>query len=334
MQQEQEKGLVFIIGVLDQKGSTNIPMALSTIKCGFRILPINYRTIMQKYGYLFFKDLVINLVKNHYPDLVIICKGNNIYPDLITEITKYTKTWIYNMDPKPTIDMVPEVRENAKIATFSSCTALDMVQEWQSLGANCFHTIQGLDEEIFKPTKPVKKYKADISLIGSKTPQRDEYKEYLENAGFNVKFYGHGYSTEEVLDKEFAKVCASSKYMLSLDSIAGLHQHYFSNRLVRYLGCGACTFHFDPTGTLEQYFQNNIHLKYFTSPAELVQQIKVLEEPELIEELNLPYEIAMNGMDKVLREYTWDSLMFALLQTALPEQMGITNDNTISQSKN
>lgn len=323
MQQEPEKGLVFFIGVLDQKGSTNIPMALSTINHGFRIIPINYRTIMQRYGYSFFRNLVMNLVMKYNPDLVIVCKGNSIYPDLITEINKHTKTWIYNMDPRPTIDMVPEVRENAKISTFSSCTAIDMVQEWQSLGANCFYTVQGLDDEIFKPTKPVKKYKAEISLIGTKTPQRDEYKEYLEHSGFDVKFYGRGYTDKEVLEHEFAQVCASSKYMLSLDSIAGLHSEYFSNRLLRYLGCGACTLHFNPENKLTMHFQDRKHLVYFQTPQELVKEINLLNSNK-----DLAYEIALEGLGHVQNDYTWKRCMKDLLDIAIPE---ITGNDLLAQ---
>ena len=319
--QEERQGLVVIIGVLDQTGSTNIPMALSAMQCGLRIIPVNYRTIIGKYGYTFFEHLVLSLVENEKPDLVLICKGNGIQPGLIQEITKYTKTWIYNMDPSPTMDMCPEVRENARLATFSSCTAADLAEEWRSYGANCFHMVQGLDEDIFRPVEAVKKYKADISLIGSKTLQRDEYKEYLENAGFKVKFYGHGYSKKDVLDKEFAKVCASSKFMLSLDSIAGLHTHYFSNRLIRYLGCGACTFHYDPTETLQQYFRDEEEINYFQTPQDLVARIRVLENNPI-----RIYQIAMNGLDLVLKHYTWDLLMKALMQTALPEKVGVANE--------
>jgi len=289
-------------------------MALSLIKRGTHIIPVNYRTIIQKYGYAFFEGLVMNLVMGQRPDLVLVCKGNGIQPGLIQEITKYARTWIYNMDPGPTMDMCPEVKENARIATFSSCTAMDLAQEWQAAGANCFYMVQGLDEQIFKPVKPVKKYKADISLIGSKTPMRDEAKEYLENAGYNVKFYGPGYTDKEVLENKFAQVCASSKYMLSMDSIAGQHQHYFSNRLLRYMGCGALTFHFEPTGTLQEYFRNEEDIMYFTNLPDLVNQIRMLDgNPQNA------YRIAMNGMDKVLKGYTWDTCMWNLLATALPE---------------
>lgn len=327
MQQAAQRSLVVVIGVLDKEGSTNIPMAFSIMRQGFHIIPVNYRTIINKYGYTFFTSLVLNLVHTQKPDLVIVCKGNGLQPDFIKELTQHTRTWIYNMDPKPTMDMVPEVKENARIATFSSCTALDMAEEWGKNGANCFYMVQGLDEQIFRPVKPVKRYKADISLIGTKTPQRDHYKQLLETEGYKVKFYGRGYSDKEVLDKEFSKVCSSSKYMLSIDSIAGIHTKYFSNRLVRYLGCGACTFHYEPTGTLE-CFVDREDLLYFKSEEELLDKLKHIEADK-----ENAYDVAMNGMAKVLNDYTWDKLMWVLLNTALPETMGVQNENTVPQNE-
>lgn len=313
------RGTVMIIGVLDQQGSTNIPMALSMIKHNFNIIPVNYRTIIKRYGYVFFTQLVLQLVVSQKPDLVIVCKGNGIMPDLIAEITRHTRTWVYNMDPQATIDMCPEVMENARIATFSSCTAMDMAEEWTKMGANCFYMVQGLDTEIFKPVEPVKKYSADISFIGSKNPLRDEAKEYLENAGYNIKFYGPGYG-KTVVDKEFAKVCASSKYMLSIDSMTGQHKHYFSNRLIRLLGCGACTFHHDALGTLNDQFRHEEDLIYFRTLPELVGAIRTLEHNP-----QRAGQIAMNGLAKVQNEYTWDRKITELLMTALPELMGVEN---------
>lgn len=316
-QQIEPRGLVVVIGVLDKEGSTNIPMALSLAKQGFNIIPVNYRTIISKYGYAFFTRLVLNLVDIHKPNLVIVCKGNGLRPDFIQELTYHTKTWIYNMDPGPTMDAVPEVKENARVASFSSCTALDIAKEWGRAGANCFYMVQGLDEQVFKPTSPAKKYKADVSLIGTKTPQRDEYKKYLESVGFKVKFYGRGYTDKEVLDNEFSKVCASSKYMLSLDSISGLHEQYFSNRLLRYLGCGACTLHYNPENKLDMHFTDKEHLVYFQNPEELVKTINTLNSDK-----EQAYQIAMNGMSLVLNKYTWDICMRDLLDIAIPEITG------------
>jgi hypothetical protein len=325
MNQIEPKGLVIIIGVLDKEGSTNIPMALSLVRLGFNVIPVNYRTIIGKYGPAFFASFLNNLVINSKADLVLVCKGNGIEPALIAEITSHTKTWIFNMDPKQTIDMVPEVRENARIATFSSCTAMDMVEDWAKVGANCGYIVQGLDEQIFRPRKPVKKYKADISLIGSRTPQRDHFKQLLESNGYKVKFYGRGYSDKEILEVEFAKVCSSSKYMLSTDSVAGVHTQYFSNRLVRYLGCGACTLHFEPTGTLEEHFQDGEHLFYFKDETELLRKLNILKKDK-----ELAYRMAMGGMDRVLKDYTWDRVMGLILNIALPEATGVKHENTVS----
>lgn len=306
------RGSILLIGVLDVKGSTNIPMGISLMRHGFDVIPLNYRTVIRKYGYPFFCSMVMSLVVHRKPDLVVVCKGNGIHTGLINEINKYSKTWIFNMDPKSTIDMVPEVVDNAVAATFSSCTALDMAEEWKALGANSSYLVQGVDEQMFRPMKPVKKYKADISLIGTRTPLRDQYKEVLEQEGYDVKFYGRGYTDEEVIDDDFSKVCSSSSFMLSVDSVAGVHTHYYSNRLVRYLGCGACTLHFDPTETLNEQFVGGVDLIYFKSPEELVNILKNKFDR---------YSIALNGYNKVLNEYTWDTIMFHLLSTALPEKM-------------
>lgn len=315
--EQQNRGKVLMIGVLDVEGSTNIPMALSLMKFGFQVIPVNYRTVINKYGYAFFASLVMNLVVSQKPDLVIVCKGNGIHPSLIQEINKFTKTWIFNMDPGPTIDLVPEVRENAKISTYSSCTALDMAEEWNQSGANCLYLVQGLDEQIFRPMPVEEKFKADISLIGTRTSLRDSYKKILEDIGLNVKFYGRGYTDEEVIDDDFSKVCSSSTFMLSVDSIAGLHTQYFSNRLVRYLGCGACTFHYDPTGSLEgNHFNDMEHLIYFKNEKEFIDKLDIVLNDE-----ETTYEIALSGYNKVLKEYTWDNIMMYILNFALPEKL-------------
>lgn len=316
---EQKTGIVMLIGVLDQKGSTNIPMALALMNLGLNVIPINYRTLMGRYGSPFFEKLVLSITEQTKPELVLVCKGNGIRPQLIAELTQRTKIWIYNMDPQSTIDRCPEVMENARIATFSSCTASDMAEAWRKIGANCFHIIQGVDEEIFKPRKPVKKYKADISLIGSKTPIRDQAKEYFENAGIKAKFYGPGYTDKPIFEEEFAKVCSSSKYMLSIDSVVGEHKNYFSNRLLRYLSCGACTFHLDPTDSLKPIFEHDTHLVYFDTIPDLIGKMNFLNEYP-----DKAYQIAMNGMDLV-NNLTWKNIMRTIYLTACPELQETNN---------
>jgi predicted CoA-binding protein len=41
---------IVVCGVLDKAGSSNVWMSMALQKMGFNIIPINYRTIVQKYG--------------------------------------------------------------------------------------------------------------------------------------------------------------------------------------------------------------------------------------------------------------------------------------------
>jgi len=59
---------------------------------------------------------------------------------------------------------------------------------------------------------------------------------------------------------------------------------------------------------------------YFSNLPDLAQKIKMLDEHP-----RNAYRIAINGLDKVLKEYTWDSLMGNLLATALPEKVRVTS---------
>src|SRR5574343_585483 len=129
------------------------------------------------------------------------------------------------MDPKPTIERCPEVIDHARNCHFSSCTAKDMVKWFESFGVkNCYHIVQGVDQDVFRPVNSVGDFKADISHIGTKTEERDRVKKALEDAGFVVKFYGYGYSAKGMFDHDFSKICSSSRFMLSMNTYNNIHQ--------------------------------------------------------------------------------------------------------------
>lgn len=173
---------------------------------------------------------------------------------------------------------------------------------------------EGTNDILHKLTEPEDKYLATISFIGTKTDERDKYKKLLEdNFGKdNVKFYGYGYGKGWVTDN-WNTICASSKYMLSLNSYNN-YPTYFSGRLFELLGSGACTFHLDNTGTLEKYFQHGVDLFYFKDVEDLIKQIKgVTEEQEIA--------VRANGYKKVSENHTWD--------IRVKEMMKIAKDSSI-----
>ncbi|MHA1233171.1 MAG: hypothetical protein ACTSPQ_21310 [Candidatus Helarchaeota archaeon] len=202
---------IVIVGVLDKEGSTNISMAKAFLKYkNISVIPINYRTIIQNYGMQLFEDLLTETVKNHKPLLTIFCKCNGINSNIVLECNKYSKTWLYNPDPYQTIDQCPEVIEHMKNCTFCSHTGGGVNKyyvERYNL-SNSYHIPCGLDYDLFKPTDIVPEYKAKISFIGNRTPERDKFKNLLSK--YDTKFYGIGYKNS-VINEEFSKVCSSSE---------------------------------------------------------------------------------------------------------------------------
>jgi len=297
-----DKKTICIVGVLDKRGSTNIAFSKAALRLGFEVLPINYRTIISSKGNKFFEDMLLYTLDKHRPYLTVFFKCNGMNSDLITKSNAYTQTWLFNPDPKKTIESCPEVIQHAKNANFSSCTGLDIAQWFESEGVRkCHHIIQGIDASIFRPTDSNSNCIADISFIGSKTPERDKYKKVLEDAGYNVKFYGNGYSPQEVVESDFATVCSSSKFMLSLNTYNDIHTEYFSNRLIRYLACGSCVFHLDSTGTLNKYFEDKKDLFYFKNENDLLKLMKSVDD-------SMAYKVAINGRTRAVNEYTWEAV--------------------------
>ena len=291
---------IIVVGVLDVPVSSNLWMASAFQRAGFNVIPVNYRTIVAKYSRTFFKELLIDTVKKYKPELTLFCKCNSVEPLIFEECNLYSKTWLFYMDLFEQIQTHPELLSSAKNCTISSATSEITVQFFKQYGVkNCIHMFEGTDPHIHKIVEPEDRYLATISFIGTKTEERDKYKILLEdNFGKdNVKFYGYGYS-DKIISEDWAKICSSSRFMLSMNTYNN-YPTYFSGRLFELLGSGACTFHLDNTGTLEQYFQHGVDLFYFKDKEDLIKQIKsVTEEQEIA--------VRASGYKKVQENHTWD----------------------------
>jgi len=297
---------VFIVGVLDKKGSTNISMARSFIKLGFDVVPINYRTIILEHGMLFFNNFLMDSLKQYKPVLTLFCKCNGIPSQIIKECNKYTTTWLWNPDminEQEAWNRCPEVIEHAKVANYSSCTGAGIAEHFKKQGAdNCHHIFCGLDYDIFYPVEADVTF--DMSFIGSRTNLRDSILKPLGEKYF-VGLGGTNYTDEELINEDFKRVCSESKIMLSINSDGGEEvPGYVSNRIFRYLGCGACVAHYDPHKYLEPYFGDSI--LYFSDVDDLCNQLDTATE-EFIG------RTAVKGRDLALKKYTWDHTVYHIL---------------------
>lgn len=297
---------IVLVGVLDNKNSTNVSMASAFEKLGYKILPVNYRAIISNKGYSFFTEYLLYLINKHSPELVLFSKCNGIKTDIVAECTKRTKTWLWNMDAKPTIEKCPEVIEHAKNCNFSSCTS-DTTRDWfKSLGVdNCKTIVEGIDTNKYFPIDKDENHESpEIALIGSRTEERNKFLVYLQTRGLDAKFYGPGY-TSEVYPAEFRQICANTKFMLSMNIWNGIPK-YFSDRIARYLACNTSVIHYDPTMSLEEYFQNGKHLLYARTKEDIVDLVLTTAD-------ELRTAIANNGYFHVVDNYTWEKVIPKIL---------------------
>lgn len=304
---------IVIVGVLDVEGSTNIFMAKAFAKLGFDVIPINYRTLVSNFGKEVMERTITNVVEQQKPYLAIFCKTNGVSPKVIASCNRYTKTWYWWMDPIETVRALPETIELASCATHASATGLGVCKYIGSKAdKNMFHIMEGIDTDYYFPVSSIEEYKADISFIGSITPERKKYIELLINNGYDVKAYGHGFG-REVNGEEFSAVCNSSKIMLSINTENNIEE-YFSDRVLRYGACGSFVAQmYSPRA--ERYFGHEEHLIYFKNEEDILKAVEVY----------LPLEdarrnIAKNLYERVTSVYTWDNTVNAILEATKDKQ--------------
>ena len=298
---------IIIVGVLDKPSSSNIWMATSLTRLGYNVIPINYRTIVQKYGRSTFENALLKSVEKYNPYLVIFCKCNGISSEIVRMCSEKTLTWLWFMDSQYVLQQLPEVIQHAKYAHFTSSTCIPSNDVFVASGVKrCFHIFEGVEPTVHYPTKVKDKYRADISFVGSETQERDRYKKLLEGDGrFVVKFYGPDYSNEWIDETKWCEICSASNFILSVGTFNEI-PFYFPGRVFEALGAGACLLHYDPTGTMNLYFEHGKDLFLFRSDDELISALVDMDWPT-------QKAARDNGRKKVLDSYTWDHSMSKML---------------------
>jgi spore maturation protein CgeB len=305
---------VVICGVLDRIGSSNIWMASAFKNLGFNVIPINYRTLVEKHGMEFFGNMLVDTIKKYKPLLTIFCKFNGIHPDIVKDCAKYSMTWLFFMDSIAIAKLCPEIVEHSKYTYFSSCTSESAVQYFKECGAkSCYHVFEGINPKLHRPVDTNEKFRSEFSLLGSYTDDREKYVEFLRKNGFQVRTWGYGWP-ETNDPRAWSSICCSSDYILSINTFNNLPT-YFSGRVFETLACAVPTFHYDPLDAVKTYF-NEEDLILWKSEEELLRKIKRLKELDSIssEIIKPSMRIAMNGREKVLKNYTWTHSIIKMLK--------------------
>jgi len=170
-------------------------------------------------------------------------------------------------------------------------------------GEGMHHIMEGIDQDVYRPTIVIPEYECDIAFIGSSNQERLHYLKVLVDAGYNVKAYGQGFN-EEIHGHQFNMVCSGAKAMLALSAEYNT-QEYFSDRVFRYGACGSFVLHKHAPG-LDKYFTHKRDLVYFNNEESLLQVMDHYVKQDNVEERQA---ISQNIFDRVAETHTWDNVI-------------------------
>ena len=289
---------ILICGVFNVENSTNIFLSKAFVRAGHTVGEFDYRAISSQIGPEATNAGLVYEVMKTKPDLVIICKGDQLGYNTIIKINEYAKTFYWF--PDPIITAAPHLIKLASVCTYASCTGLGVAKYFVANGVErVFHIFEGVDSEYYYPVELDKAFESNISFIGSRTPERMNYL-YNLGAKFIPRVYGPGFGSD-IQGEIFRKICSSSKIMLSINSQNDV-EDYFSDRVYLYAACKSFIFQKYTPG-LENYFENGKHLVWFHDINELLALTEEWLDPRKDDERKA---IAENGYNHVLENYTWD----------------------------
>ncbi|MFW6311192.1 MAG: glycosyltransferase family protein, partial [Nanoarchaeota archaeon] len=290
---------ILFIGVFGNKWSTNIPMVKALAKLGHHVSIFDFRfkarentlinhpfyfKFIRKYLINFFKlrlwlpekfkDIryylfgnfktrrqIENIAKRINVDLIFISKMNNIHYKSIQELKKYAKTWYFFMDPlKKGLQI--NVHKYAQYSDYCSATFSNVKLFFQKNNENSYFITQGVNTELFHPETEEgnKEKEIDIIFVGTKSPKREFYINYLKKNGIYVKCYGDGWHNQSIYLEDLVEKYRKSKIILNFTR----RKIGFSIRVFQALGTGSFVLS-EYCRDLEKIFNKREHLDWFHS---------------------------------------------------------------------
>ncbi len=325
---------ILFIGVFHKPWSTNVPMAFEFKKKGIKTICFDYRVslkaknkffiraldfIKKKSKYLFRilskfdkyylhgswrinRQLLEEVKKGDY-DLVFIAKGSTISYKLIPKLNNYTKTWYYYMDPLSNA-LKDKADKYAKNAFWSSATFSSVNAFFKRKGANSYFIPQGCNTNIFKPSKLKTTKDIDIIFVGTVSPKREIFVNFLKKKGFNIICYGVGWKFPPIYLKNLVDKYRRSKIILNFTR----GKIGFSIRVLQAMGTSSFLLS-EYCQDLEKFFTKGVYLEWFKTPEELLGLIRIYLSNELLREA-----IAYQGYEYILKRFSWDNMINKIIQ--------------------
>ncbi|MFX1393587.1 MAG: glycosyltransferase [Promethearchaeota archaeon] len=225
---------------------------------------------------------LLNLVKSHSFDLIILAKAENVNYKLIPKLNSYSKTFYYFMDP---LEISHEINAHkyASLSTMCSATTTVMTYLFKKSGGNSYYILEGYDDDLFKPNKenPTKTF--DVVFVGANFPIRKKYINFLRENQINVNCFGPGWENEPIYFNDLVKLYRRSKIILNFPK----EDSGFSDRVFHVMGTGSFILSLY-CSDLPKIFKKEKHMDWFKSEEECLKLINYyLENDDLREKISL-----------------------------------------------
>ena len=225
---------VCMVGVFRDESCSNVHLARAIESCSSvsRVMRFDYRECQND------NPDKITKMMSRIPlscNLVIICKGSGIQPNIIKHLSTKITTYLWFMDWFPQIEWNKSILQYSKYCHYRSATGFDTSVLWANkIKLPVYHVLDGAATYLYYPEKTEKKY--DVSFIGTSDPERECVFKFLKNRGFNVEFFGPGFDSF-VDPVRFRQICNKSKIVLNISR--SKYKGYTSLRLWNLLSCGS-----------------------------------------------------------------------------------------------
>ncbi|MBT4272911.1 glycosyltransferase [archaeon] len=262
------------------------------------------------------KDLRKKVSKKKY-DLIIVFKGENIFPETLKFIKKHTKKLVnWFMDPFVALykgymfEIIPE---------FDKFFVKDRFLE-KRLKEIGFHNVdflmEGFDPLTFFRTNPSKKYESEIALVGNIYPYRKKLLDTIKK--YDLKVWGDVthfkpknkmkyYQGRRAVTEEKNKIFNSAKIVLNSHN----PWEVMSTNVRTFEICGSGSFQLvNTTDFLSQVFKPGIEIETYENQTELNEKVKYyLKNPEKRK------QIATKGYERAKKDHTYEIRIKELFQS-------------------
>lgn len=285
--------------------------------------PLFYQRACKKMNNRLIKEAL-----KYKPDVLIVFKGNTIFPSTIKFLKKRlmirTVLW-YNDDPQY-FEMYSRYLGPSYDYVFTS--SFLCVPRYKKLGVeNCYYIpfccFEDFHKKIELSQEDEEKFGCDISFAGTYYPEREIVLKSIVNKGYKIKIYGNGwrFASHEVRKyfrgsviggMNYIKLLNASKIVLNIHNNEMKYGGMKSNkRNFEATGCGSFVLSDKPIG-IEDLFKLGEEIEVYQSKKELLDKIEYyLENPKERE------KIAKAGQRRTYKDHTIKQRMKWILSTVL-----------------